>query len=122
MDRGAWWATVHGVAKNQTQLIGLSTQHNPPLQYSWASLVVQLVKHLPAMWETGFNPWVGKISWGRERLPSPVFWPGEFHGLYIPRGHKGSDTTDQLSLALSRLILTAILIFETKKKVLILLT
>ena len=20
MDRGAWWATVHGVAKNQTQL------------------------------------------------------------------------------------------------------
>ena len=23
-----------------------------PLQYSWASLVVQLVKNLPAMWET----------------------------------------------------------------------
>ena len=23
-----------------------------PLQYSWASLVAQLVKHLPAMWET----------------------------------------------------------------------
>ena len=21
MDRGAWWATVHGVAKSQTQLI-----------------------------------------------------------------------------------------------------
>ena len=21
MDRGAWWATVHGVAKNQTQLM-----------------------------------------------------------------------------------------------------
>ena len=20
MDRGAWWATVHGIAKNQTQL------------------------------------------------------------------------------------------------------
>ena len=20
MDRGAWWATIHGVAKNQTQL------------------------------------------------------------------------------------------------------
>ena len=74
------------------------------------------------MGRPGFNPWVGKIPWGRERLPSPVFWPGEFHGLYIPRGHKESDTTDQLSLALSRLILTAILIFEAKKKVLILLT
>ena len=28
-----------------------------PLQYSWASLVAQLVKNLPAMQET----WVGKI-------------------------------------------------------------
>ena len=26
----------------------------------------------------GFDPWVGKISWRRERLPTPVFWPGEF--------------------------------------------
>ena len=25
MDSGAWWATVHGVAKNQTQLKQLST-------------------------------------------------------------------------------------------------
>ena len=25
MDRGAWWATVHGTAKSQTQLMGLST-------------------------------------------------------------------------------------------------
>ena len=30
----------------------------------------------------GFDPWVGKIPWRRERLPTPVFWPGEFHGLY----------------------------------------
>ena len=30
----------------------------------------------------GFNPWVGKIPWRRERLPTAVFWPGEFHGLY----------------------------------------
>ena len=26
-----------------------------PLQYSWASLVAQLVKNLPAMWETWVN-------------------------------------------------------------------
>ena len=31
-------------------------------------------------------------------LPTPVFWPGEFHGLYSPRGHKESDMTEQLSL------------------------
>ena len=30
-----------------------------PLQYSWASLVAQLVKNLPAMWET----WVQSLSW-----------------------------------------------------------
>ena len=24
----------------------------------------------------GFDPWVGKIPWRRERLPTPVFWPG----------------------------------------------
>ena len=30
-----------------------------PLQYSWASLVAQLVKHLPAMWET----WVPSLGW-----------------------------------------------------------
>ena len=29
MDRGAWWATVHGVAKSQTRLKQLSTtQHS----------------------------------------------------------------------------------------------
>ena len=30
-----------------------------PLQYSWASLVAQLVKNLPAMWET----WVQSLGW-----------------------------------------------------------
>ena len=30
-----------------------------PLQYSWASLVAQLVKKLPTMWET----WVPSLGW-----------------------------------------------------------
>ena len=47
-----------------------------------ASLIAQLVKNPPAIQETWFNPWVGKIPWRRERLPTPVFWPGEFHGLH----------------------------------------
>ena len=28
----------------------------------------------------GFGPWVRKIPWRREWLPTPVFLPGEFHG------------------------------------------
>ena len=66
-----------------------------PLHYSWASLMVaQMVKNLPAMQETGFDPWVGKIPWRRERLPTPVIWSGEFHGLYSPWGCKESDMTE----------------------------
>ena len=60
--------------------------------------MAQLIKNPPAMWETGFDPWVGKIPWRRERLPTPVFWPGEFHGLYNILGCKESDMTEQLSL------------------------
>ena len=40
---------------------------------------------------------VGKNPWRRERLPTPVFWPGEFRRLCSPRGRKESDTTEQLS-------------------------
>ena len=42
-----------------------------PLQCSWASLVAQLVKNPPAIGRPGFAPWVGKIPWKRERLPTP---------------------------------------------------
>ena len=60
----------------------------------------------PSMWRIclqcrrpGFSPWVGKIPWRRERLPTPVFWPGEFHRLYSPWGCKESDMTEWLSLS-----------------------
>ena len=45
-----------------------------------ASLVAQTVKSPPAMRETRFNPCVKKSPWRAERLPTPVFLPGEFHG------------------------------------------
>ena len=70
-----------------------------PLEYLWVSLVAQLVKNPPAMWET----WVQSLGWekapgeGKGYLPTPVFWPGEFHGLHSPWGHKELDTTEQLS-------------------------
>ena len=37
------------------------------------------------------------MPWRRKWQPTPVFWPGEFHGLYNPWGHKESDKTEQLS-------------------------
>ena len=45
-----------------------------------ASLVAQTVKNLSLMQETQLSPWVGKIPWRREWLPTPVFLPEEFHG------------------------------------------
>jgi len=46
-----------------------------------------------------FNPWVGKIPWRREWLPTPAFLPGKFHIQkslvgYSPWGHKESDMTE----------------------------
>ena len=76
-----------------------------PLQYSWASLVAQLVKKLAATQET----WV--LTLGQEDplekgcLPIPVFLSGEFHGQRSLAGcslwgHKESDMTKRLSLPL----------------------
>ena len=53
----------------------------------------QQVKNTPAMQETRFQPWVRKIPWRREWLPTPVFLPEKSHGQrslagYSPWGCK----------------------------------
>ena len=48
--------------------------------------MAQLVKNPPAMQETWFNSWVGKIPWRRDRLPTPVF-------LGFPCGLAGKEST-----------------------------
>ena len=85
---------IPGLGRSAGERIGY------PFQYSWASLVAQLIKNPPAMRET----WVRTLGWEdpleEERLPTPVFWPGEFHGLYSPWGCKELDMTERLSLSL----------------------
>ena len=61
-------------------------------------LISKALKDPPAMQETPVQFLGQEDPWRRERLPTPVFWPGEFHGLYSPWGHKESDMTEQLSL------------------------
>ena len=46
--------------------------------------MAQMVKNLPA--KSGFHPWVRKIPWRREWLPTQVFLPGNFHGAEEPGG------------------------------------
>ena len=64
-----------------------------PLQYSWASLVAQMVKNPTAMSET----WVRSLVWedplGKGMANHSVFLPRESHGQRSPagcspRGHK----------------------------------
>ena len=60
--------SIPGLGRSAREGIGYS------LQCSWASLVAQLVKNPPAMWEN----WVQSLGWEdpleKERLPIPVFW------------------------------------------------
>lgn len=48
----------------------------------WNKLVTQLVKNSPAVGDLGFQSWVGKIPMKKKGLRTPVFWPGELHGLW----------------------------------------
>ena len=39
-----------------------------------------------------FGLWVGKIPWRRKQLPTPAFWPGEFHGQRSPVGLQSMES------------------------------
>ena len=88
----------HCILEDLEQCLAHSGQSVP-------SPVVQMVKNLPVMQETGFDPWFGKIPWRREWQPTPVFLPGEFHRQrslmgYSPWGCKEPDTTEPLTFSL----------------------
>ena len=111
MDREAWCAAVHGVAKSQTRLRNLT-------ELNYALCFFIFVSSLNALWlprwhsgkelsacpcrrckRCGFEPWVGKTPWSMKWQPTPVFLPGEFHGQrslesYSPWGHKEPDVTE----------------------------
>ena len=76
-----------------------------PLQYSWASLVVQKVKDLPAMWET----WVRSLGWedpleeGMATHSSILAWRipmdrGTWWATVYGVGCKVLDTAERLSV------------------------
>ena len=53
------------------------TSFSPWLPVMIESQVAQTVKNLLAVQRPRFNPWVGKISWRRKWLSTPVFLPGQ---------------------------------------------
>ena len=66
------------------------------------SLVVQIVKNLPAMWEIQVQSLGQEDSLEKGWQPTPVFLPGKPHGQRSlvgdsPWSHKESDMTERLT-------------------------
>ena len=78
MDKGAWWTTVHGVAR-----VGHNLATKPPLPppgiyglpwwLSGKESACQCRRH-------EFNPWSRKIPWRRKWQLTLIFLPGKSHG------------------------------------------
>ena len=83
MDRGACQATIHGVAKSQTGL-GIHTHFPGGSAGKEFACNAGDLGSIPGL---GRSP--GQTT--RERLSSPVFWPGEFHGLSLGLQRVGHD-------------------------------
>ena len=61
---------IPGLGRSDGEAIGYS------ISYSWASLVAQLVKNLPAMWETGVQSlgWEDPLEKGKATDSSIWAW------------------------------------------------
>ena len=77
-DGGAWWAAFYGVTQSRTRLKWLSSMICIMYMYIYICIYTYTPWWL-RQWRIclqcrrpGFNPWVGKIPWRREWLPSPV--------------------------------------------------
>ena len=111
MDRGAWWATIHGVAKSRTRLSDFCVcaekamaPHSSTL--AWKIPWTEEPGRLLSMGSLGVgHDWVTSLSlltfmhWRRKWQPTPVFLPGESQGwgsLVGCRlwGRTESDTTE----------------------------
>ena len=92
------WTSCHLKVVKMVSLVSQTFYHNKELKKKNSKLLAGVTSisrtqtasgHLtPAIPGSGRSPGEGN------RLPTPVFWPREFHGLYNPWGAKESDTTE----------------------------
>ena len=99
MDREAWRATVHGVAKSWTRLSDCTELNWLLCSFLGGASGKEPFRQFRIHKRWGFDPWVGKMPWRRAQRPTPVFLPGESHGQRglmgcSPQGGRESDTTD----------------------------
>ena len=83
LDRGAWWATVHGVAKSRTQLSDKHThthmaETNTTLQSNYLPIKSKVFKILHTLFKLYFS-WtlhLGPLSWLKLKGNFRDQWPG----------------------------------------------
>ena len=84
MDRGAWWATVHGVAKSRTRLSDFTFSfHFHALEKELATHSSVLAWRIPGMEEPG-----GLLSMGSHRVGLDWY----FLAAAADTSYKGNDT------------------------------
>ena len=111
MDREAWRATIHGVAKSWTWLSDWTELNWIPFfafycYLYWASLVAQMVKNLPARQETWVWSGLRRSPRGGHGNPLQYSCLENPHGQrslagHSPWGRKELDMTERLSTAQS---------------------
>ena len=91
-------SSIPGLGRSAGEGIGY------PLQYSWASLVAQLVKNPPAVRETWvrFLGWEDPLEKGKATHSSTLAWKIQSMDCIV-HGVAESDTTERLSLHFSSL-------------------
>ena len=98
MDGGAWWATVHGVAKSRTWLSDFTSLH---FDFSiglpwWLRICLQCRR-------PGFHPRLGRAPGKGNGYPLQYYcwripWTEEPGGGIVHGGHKESDMAEWLTL------------------------
>ena len=76
MERGAWWARVHGVAKSQTRLRDSTTALSPPRSLSFPSRPCRPRLQQELEPQEGTSPWAALVPLGFAELwhePSKVY-------------------------------------------------
>ena len=86
------WLIHVNVWQNQYSIV---KQNKVKKKNVWGSLVAQIVKNLPAMWETQvqFLGWEDPLEKGTAAHSSVLAWRIPQREGYIPWGHKESHTT-----------------------------
>ena len=103
MDREAWRAAIHGVARSWTQLSNWTELNWNEL--NWTERIVWLPWWLSSKESAcqckrpGCDLCIRKIPWSRKWQPTPVFLPGESQGWgslvgWCLWGHTDSDMTE----------------------------